>query len=158
VATSIRCQPSDLKLAVGQSVSEKTQQHSLLLTVTNVGSVACYLVGYPGISLYDARGVSLSLSYDWRGDQMIANAPPQQVDLAVGAKGFVLINKNACVGTQVAAAATLRLIPPDDTKALVLDNPLGGLTSCDLGDIGNTLDVSPIEPTETDAFAQTALP
>jgi hypothetical protein len=139
-------------------VSEKTEQHSAFVTVTNVGSVACYLFGYPGISLYDARGVVLPLSYEWRGDQMITSSRPQRVDLAVGAKGYVLINKNVCVGSQVATAATLRFVPPDDTEALSLDDPPGGLTSCESGDVGNTLDISPIEPTETAPFAQTTLP
>ncbi len=129
-----------------------------MLTVTNVGSVACYLFGYPGISLYDAQGVLLPLSYAWRGDQMVTSSPPGPVDLAVGATGFALINQNVCVGTQVADAATLRFIPPDDTGALVLDNPPGGLTSCEPGDIGMTLDISPIEPSETAAFAQTTAP
>jgi hypothetical protein len=143
---------------MGQPVSEKTEQHSTLLTVTNVSSVACYLFGYPGISLYDAQGALLPLSYEWRGDQMVTSSPPQQVDLAAGAKGYVLINKNVCVGPEVATAATLRFIPPDDTGPMVLENPQGGLTSCEPGDVGNTLDVSPIEPTEDAVFAQTPTP
>jgi Protein of unknown function (DUF4232) len=158
VAASIRCQPSDLRLAVGQPVSEKTEQHSVLLTVTNVGSVACSLFGYPGISLYDAQGRLLNLSYEWRGDQMVTTSPPREVDLAVGGKGFGLINKNVCVGPQVAIAATLRVIPPDATVALVLGNPPGGLTSCESGDVGNALAISPIEPTESAAFAQATPP
>ncbi len=129
-----------------------------MLTVTNVGHVACYLFGYPGISLYDAQGVLLPLSYAWRGDQMVTTSPPRQVNLAVGATGFVLINKNVCVGSSVADAATLRFIPPDDTGALVFDNPPGGLASCEPGDVGMTLDISPIEPTETAAFAQITVP
>jgi hypothetical protein len=158
VATSIRCQASDLRLAIGQLVSEKTEQHSVLLTVTNVGSGACYLVGYPGISLYDQRGVALSLSYDWRGDQMITSSAPPRVGLTIGAKGYVLINKNVCVGPPVASATTLQFIPPDDTGVLVLDNPPGGFASCEPGDIGGTVDISPVEPTEADVFSQPTIP
>jgi len=158
VAASIRCQPSDLRLAVGQQVSEKTEQHSALLTVTNVGSVACYLFGYPGISLYDVQGVLLPLSYESQGDQMVTSSPPQQVNLAVGAAGYVLINKMVCGGPEVAVAATLGFIPPDDTASLALENPPGGLTSCEPRDIGNTLDISPVEPTEGAVFAQSTLP
>jgi hypothetical protein len=158
VVASIRCQPSDLSLGVGQEVSEKTEQHSALLTETNIGPVACYLFGYPGISLYDAQGALLQLSYVWQGDQMVTSSPPQQVNLAVGATGYVLINKNVCVESQVAVAATLRFIPPDDTAPLALENPPGGLTSCEPGDIGNTLDISPVEPTQNAAFASANLP
>ena len=158
VAASVKCQPSDLRLAVGPQVSEKTEQHSALLTVTNVGPGACFLFGFPGISLYDASGHLLPLSYEWHGDQMITSSAPERVDLAAGGEGFVLINKNVCVGPQAAAAATLHFIPPDSTESLALENPPGGLTACEPGDVGNTFDVSPIEPTESAAFASATLP
>jgi hypothetical protein len=58
----------------------------------------------------------------------------------------------------VALAATLRFIPPDDTTTLVLDNPPGGLASCEPGDVGNGVDISPVEATETATFATATVP
>ena len=151
---STRCQTSDLKLAIGFPVSEKTQQHSVLLTITNIGSTACSLNGYPGITLYDATGQLLDLSYQRKGDQEVTSAAPQLVNLAVGATGYVLINKNVCVGQQVASASTLRFIPPDDTTSTTLALTLGGLTSCtSADDPGSVLDISPVEPTENSTLA-----
>lgn len=154
VPASTRCQTSDLKLSIGPPFSEKTEQHSVLLTISNGGAVPCYLYGYPGVTLYDATGQLLPLSYQRRGDQEVTSGVPRRVDLAVGADGYVLINKNACVGQQAALASTLRLIPPDDTTSTTLTLTSGGLTSCaTANDPGSVLDISPVEPTATSTFA-----
>jgi hypothetical protein len=150
---SIRCQPSDLRLAVGSPVSEKTQQDSALLTLTNIGTLPCHLFGYPGISRYDAQGALLPLSYRWQGDQMVTSAPPQPVILRADATGYVLVNKNECTLSQVALPTTLRLFPPDDDTSLVLDDA-PSLAMCGPGDEGdNTLDISPVEATVSAALS-----
>ena len=154
VPASTRCQTSDLKLSIGPPVPERTQQRSVLLTITNVGSVPCYLYGYPGITLYDATGQLLPLSYQRKGDLEVTSAAPQQVNLALGATGYVLINKNECDGQQAASASTLRFIPPDDTTSTTLALTLGGFTTCETAsDPGSVLDISPVEPTEGATFA-----
>lgn len=154
VPASTRCQTSDLKLSIGPPVSEKAQQHSVLLTITNVGPVPCYLYGYPGITLYDATGKLLALSYQRKGDLEVTSAVPQQVNLAVGATGYVLINQNVCEQQQAASASTLRFIPPDDTTSTTLALTLGALTSCaTASDPGSVLDISPVEPTESATLA-----
>ena len=153
VAASTRCQTSELKLSTGPPVPEKTQQGSVLLTITNFGSVPCYLHGYPGITLHDAAGQLLPLSYQRKGDLEVTSATPQQVNLAVGATGYVLINKSVCAGQEAASASTLRFIPPDDTASTTMDL-LRGLTSCETAsDPGSVLDISPVEPTEGATFA-----
>ena len=55
VVASIRCQPSELRMGIGPPVSPETGEHPLLLTLTNEGPGACYLDGYPGVTLYDAE-------------------------------------------------------------------------------------------------------
>ena len=153
-AASVRCQSSQLTLAIGASVSEPTEQQSLLLTLTNEGQAPCYLFGYPGVTLYDSQGRVLPLAYKRGGDQVVTSSPPQRVDLAPGATGFVMINKNHCVNDG-AVATTLRLIPPDDTVSITLDVaglrdlPAGArdFAYCGPGDPGSTVAISPVAPT-----------
>jgi hypothetical protein len=100
-----RCSASDLRLDLGQRISEPTGQHTLFLAVTNT-SVGCHLFGYPGISLIDASGNALPLEYvhtrpggDWRGARL--------VDLKPGAKAYVSAPM-ACCG---AGPALLTAVP-----------------------------------------------
>ncbi|MGO8862443.1 MAG: DUF4232 domain-containing protein [Acidimicrobiales bacterium] len=150
-------------MALGPPVSEPTQQQSLQLEVTNKGGAACYLFGYPGISLYDAQGVLLPLSYDWQGDQEVTSAPPQQVNLAVGATGYVLINESAasvCVGPESLLATTLRFIPPNTTSSFTLDlQGARNMYACSGSTPhGDPLAISPVEPTASATYAPLPTP
>jgi hypothetical protein len=105
-------------------VAELTMQNSLLLAVTNKGEAACYLFGYPGISLYDSQGTLLPLAYERTGDEEVTSASPHQVNLAAGATAYVMINESAafnCDGSEVLLATTLQFIPPDTTTPLTID-------------------------------------
>ncbi len=124
----------------------------MLLTLTNAGSGACYLFGYPGISLYDAADHLLPLSYEWHGDQMVTGSAPQRVAVAPGVEAFVLINKYRCDLGDKATAVTLRLIPPDDTTSMTL-SVQSDLGYCGPGDPGSTLEISPVEPTASATMA-----
>ena len=70
-----RCSASDLRLDLGQRISEPTGQHTLFLAVTNT-SVGCHLFGYPGISLIDASGNALPLEYVHTRDQVVIGGEP----------------------------------------------------------------------------------
>ncbi len=147
VVASTRCQSSQLRLGVGPPVSEETGEHSLLLILTNAGSDACYLYGYPGVTLYDAQNALLPLSYERSGYQS-AGPAPQRVDLAPGSTAFVMISKYRCDLGDKTTAETLRLIPPDDTTSMSVSiEGLRDLSYCGPGDPGSTLDTSPVEPT-----------
>lgn len=149
VATSTRCQPSELRLSVSVALtpSEKTEQDSSMLTISNVGQVSCYLFGYPGISLFDGKGDPLHLSDQWTGDGMVTSSHPRRVTLGSGSTGYVLINKNSCAGYPDAVASSLRLILPGATTSLTATSPgLNFLTSCRDGGEAD-LDISPVEPT-----------
>jgi len=130
------------------SVSPQTGQHPILLTLTNKGSTACFLFGYPGISLYDAQGQLLPLTYQWGGDQEVTSAPPSRVGLAPGGTAYVLINKYRCDLGEVESATTHTLIPPDDTSALTLNMRDASVSesTCVPGADGVTLAISPVEP------------
>jgi hypothetical protein len=144
-----RCQSAQLRLALGNRVSEQTQQATVVFTLTNTGTEACFLFGYPGIALLDGQGSPLNLSYLRRGDQTLTSAPPQQVNLAPGVAAFGAINNNYCVSTEYSTATTLEVIPPDDTTTLAVTIPSGyrNLSSCGPGVPGSTLDISPIAAT-----------
>jgi hypothetical protein len=118
--------------------------------LTNEGQTACYLFGYPRITLYDSQNHRLRLTYKRQGDQDVTSSPPRRVDLAVKAYGFVMVNERRCDSGNKAVATTLRLIPPDDTNSITFDiEPLRQLSYCGSGDPGSTLDISPVEPTES---------
>jgi len=143
-----QCTTSQLTLTAGKPVSEPTGQHSLLLVLTNHSPIACYMSGYPGVTLYDASGAELPLKYYWQGDQVVTHSPPQRVDLASGISAYVMINKYRCDLQTASEATTLRLIPPNDISPLQLS--LAGLRElgyCGPGDPGSTLEISPVEPT-----------
>jgi hypothetical protein len=100
---------SDLRLDLGQRISEPTGQHTLFLAVTNT-SVGCHLFGYPGISLIDASGNALPLEYvhtrpggDWRGARL--------VDLKPGAKAYVSAPMAYCCAAPALSAPTMRENP-----------------------------------------------
>ena len=109
---------------------------------------ALRLSGYPGVAFYDARDVLLPLSYQRHGDQVVTAPVPEQVGVASGNAVFVMINKYRCDLGDKATAATLRLIPPDDTTSMTLSiQGLRDLSYCGPGDPGSTLEISPVEPT-----------
>ena len=146
VAASARCQVAQLSLGEGAPISPATGQHPILLTLTNEGSTACYLFGYPGISLYDTQGHLLPLTYQWAGDQMVTSAPPSRVGLVPGGIAYVLINKYRCDLGDLDVAATLSFTPPDDISPLTLNlQGLGSEESCVPGADGVTLAISPVE-------------
>jgi Protein of unknown function (DUF4232) len=152
---SVRCEPDQLQLAeAALQPSPETQQHPLLLTLTNVGSSACSLDGYPGISLFDGRGDLLPLDYRWGGDQEVTAAPPQRVGLPSGGVAYVLLNKSSCVLGDLSDATTVALIPPDDTTTMTLSLRGGALGSCgDAPASAGTLSISPVEPSPAAAFS-----
>lgn len=154
VVTSIRCEPAQLQLSVGQPVSETTGQHSLLLVLTNVGHLPCYLFGYPGITLYNSQNQILPLVYQREGDQVVTSSPPQRVNLASGSTAFVAVNKYRCDLGDKSVAEVLQLIPPGDTSSMTLNIAgLRDLAYCGPGDPGSTLEISPVEPTAAATFA-----
>jgi hypothetical protein len=147
VPYGVGCQPAALRLALGPRISEATQQHMELLTLTNISASGCDLYGYPGVTLLDGHGIPLLFHYRWGGDQMLTMTAPALVPLPLGGSAYLGINKDACVGHSYRAARYVQVIPPNDYLALPpLRLPYYGLDYCPAGDLGHTLDVSPVEP------------
>ncbi len=151
------CSPGALTLAWGGYVSEKTQQRSLGVDLKNVSGETCHIMGYPGISFLDANGVDLPLTYRRGGDQMVTSSPPASVNLPAGSTAYVLMNQSACELGEQGSATTLRLIPPNATSSLELGFAQihsSVITYCGSPDPGSTVNISPVEPTAQDTFAQ----
>jgi hypothetical protein len=147
VVTSVPCSSAALRLGVGPPVSEETGEHSLLLTVTNASPAACFLEGYPALTLDDTGQAPLPFSYDHAGYQT-TGPTPQRVALAPQGTAYVMINKYRCDLGDRDTATTLGLIPPGGTTSLTLSlTGLRDFSYCGPGDPGSTVDISPVEPT-----------
>ncbi len=148
------CRSTQLQLSAGPRVSERTQQHTLLLVFRNVSATECVLRGYPAITLVDSAGHRLDFSYRRRGDQMLTSARPGLVTLPPGGLAYSAINKNACVSFAARSAASADVTPPGQREPLVLKlarYPI--LDYCGVGDPGHTIDIAPVEPTSADVMA-----
>jgi hypothetical protein len=147
VAYPARCHASALRLGAGERVSEATGQHTISLTLTNVSSSGCHMVGYPGLSYLDASGRMLPFRSVWGGDQMVTSNPPVRVDLAPGGVAYILANKYRCDRGDVAQATTVHIIPPDERVPLSLSlADMVSIAYCGAGDPGSSVFVSPVEP------------
>jgi Protein of unknown function (DUF4232) len=147
VVTSVPCSSAALRLGVGPPVSEETGEHSLLLTLTNASPAACFLEGYPAMTLDDTGQAPLPFSYDHAGYQT-TGPTPQRVALAPQGTAYVMINKYRCDLGDRDTATTLGLVPPGGTTSLTLSiTGLRDFSYCGPGDPGSTVDISPVEPT-----------
>ncbi len=140
------CQPSQLRLTVGQKVSEATQQSTLLLVFRNIAATKCYLRGYPRIALADNSGAPLPFSYAQRGDQMLTSRRPGRVALPSGGVAYSAINKTTCTAFASRTAARAWVTPPGDHEPLSLRLPrYPVLGYCGAGDPGHVVDIAPVE-------------
>ncbi len=140
-----------MRLAIGPLVSEKTEQHTATVTLTNIAPTACRLDGYPTITLFDSRGRLLRFIYSHRGDQMITGARARSIDLRSRVSAFFALNKNVCVALTTRFARTLRIALPASPASRSIRLPRYPIIDyCPTGDPGATVTVSPIEPSLKD--------
>jgi hypothetical protein len=145
------CRIGKMQLAIGPPVSEKTEQHTATVTLTNIAPTLCRLDGYPTITLFDSRGRLLPFIYSHRGDQMITGTHPPSIDLRSRVPAFVAFNKNVCVGRTTRLARTLRVALPVSQASRSIRLPRYPIIDfCPTGDPGATITVSPIEPSLKD--------
>jgi Protein of unknown function (DUF4232) len=150
--TTPQCATSQLGLKLGPLVSEKTEQHTATFALHNLARSACSVEGYPRVTLLDAAGRVLPFAYGHRGDQMITATPPQPVRLRGGGSAYVELNKNACVSFTRRVASQIRITLPGThtpLSALLPHYPL--IDYCPVGDPGDGITLSPVEPTLTAA-------
>jgi uncharacterized protein DUF4232 len=147
VRDTVRCVPSQVRLAAGPAVSERTQQSTLLVEIRNISATGCGLRGYPGIVLAGRGGARLPFRYRRGGDQMLTGRAPALVPLSPGAVAYLAINKNHCVTFTRRIASRLEVTLPGDRQPVSLRlarYPI--LDYCGRNDPGHTIDVTPVEP------------
>lgn len=156
VPYGVTCQPAALRLALGERLSQATSLEMLLFTLTNVSGEGCDLRGYPGVNLLNAGGRVLPFRIHWgrsRG-QIITSAPPPLVPLAPGGTAYFAASKWVCVGHSYSAGRYLQVVPPNDYQAVpAVRLRYHGLDYCRAGDPGNTVNVSPVEPSQRGVFS-----
>jgi hypothetical protein len=119
------------------------------LTITNIGTGTCSLLGYPTIALFDTNGKALAFVYSHSGDMMVTARPPSAVDLAPGSSAFVTINKYRCdLGPGPRATALSLIVPGDSTQLRIALDQYATVYFCGSGDPGSTVVVSPIAETQ----------
>lgn len=149
-----------MKISLGPLVSEKTEQHTAPIILTNLSGRPCALRGYPRIELFDQYGGTLPFIYAHGGDQMIAAAHPDTVHVAGHAAVYFAFNKNACVDFTDRDARTLHVaLPGGSSMSRPIHLPRYPIIDyCPHGDPGSTITISPLEANAAGAFCRTSAP
>jgi hypothetical protein len=149
------CASKDLVLRPGARVSAATQQNPVIWTVHNSAAVACSIEGYPVIAFY-AGAKRLAFTYAHGGGQQVTRRKPTEVVLAPGADAYFIVNKSTCEVRTVAVATSMRVRLSGDAAPRQVSPGRASLGSLCSGpttpDPGNTVHVSPVEPTIRDLF------
>jgi hypothetical protein len=87
------------------------------LDFTNISNHTCYLVGWPGVSATNAGGKQLgsAAARDTSAPRQVVNIPPGGTAHAV--LRYVDVQIDSSAGCKQAAAAFLKIYPPDQTSA-----------------------------------------
>jgi Protein of unknown function (DUF4232) len=117
-AVAPRCATADLKAWLGLPGDGAAGSSYYELELSNTSSHACTLFGFPGVSAMDAHGQQLG-SAAGRDHADV----PHVVTFGRGATAHVLlriVNTGILPGCHPAAAAGLKIYPPDDTASVLL--------------------------------------
>lgn len=113
---STHCATDQLKGSLGDSQSGAGQRYTVLI-LTNIGTKACDLRGFPGVSLVDASGKQIGQPATREGNEgaTISVQPGQSFSatLHTSAAGM----GSACEPT----STQLRVYPPDNTASLMIN-------------------------------------
>ena len=122
----------------------------VVLSLTNAGSTACSVRGYPGLTLRDADGDDLDQvrTVEQLGNYFRAGQTPEAVELEPGAKAYFDLSYSAVphenLGeTRCPSVAEVIATAPDDTADIPLD--------LEIQPCGRQVRVSPLRPVEDGA-------
>jgi hypothetical protein len=113
---SVTCQPASLKIALGAPAGAAGQQQTLAVDLTNAGSAACTMDGFPGVNLI---GSALG-KQDYTWPLTRASQSYQRVTLQPGGIAHFDIvylpgtSSDASNGNTDLAVSTLVVTPPND--------------------------------------------
>lgn len=144
------CAIENLSLGIGQRVSPMTQEHGNIYTLTNRSKIACFLLGYPGVSFYDKTRHVLPFKYTQSSSIYMTHTAPKLILLLIGARAYFLVAGSACDFGTAIEAVTIRVYPPNAKKPLIgratASPGVGTITYCKDAptDRAQFLDVSPV--------------
>ena len=145
------CPPAALKLGRDPRLSPATGENGVILTITSVAR-PCAIVGFPAITLPDSAGSPLPFTYlDGKG-QYVTHRRPLPVTVGEGSFAYVLVAKYRCdTGYSTLAEGMNVQLPGQGTIQSVpgswIEGAFAYCTGGTIPDPGNTVDVSPFEPT-----------
>ncbi|MFD0890278.1 DUF4232 domain-containing protein, partial [Streptosporangium algeriense] len=126
-----RCRTGSLKASIGRVDAGAGQRHAPLV-LTNTSNRNCWVYGFVGLVMFDAKGDAL------RTRVRRENVPPHRVTLRPGAAAHARLHWTTVPTgdeTSCPTAARLMIIPPDETAHLEIR--FGG-TVCGDGSLGIT--------------------
>ena len=148
---SAPCKGAQLKLS-SEGGDAGMGNRVAVLGVQNIGPQACSITGYPGVSLLDGRGRTLTMirAEPSPGNYFRGGQAPTPVNLAPQAKGYFDLAWNVVPNegqgeTTCPGAATVRVTAPGDTTVVTLAQPF---TPC-----GGRVRVGPMRPVAEDSAA-----
>jgi hypothetical protein len=149
-----QCAASVLALRPAPFASPMTGEHADSFMLTNHGSAACTVSGYPQVTLYDARGVAVPFRYARGSGAYVTAKKPATVTLPPGKSAYVLVAKYRCdLGAADDVTAIRLTLRARQGPAFSGREPVGGgaagLSYCKGGreDPGQLVTVSPVEAT-----------
>jgi hypothetical protein len=142
-----RCEPSSIRISLGDPPSAMTGEHGFGIAVTNAGQTLCHIGGYPQIRLTDTHGVVLPMIYVEGGGYLTTQAPTE-IPIAPGDHATIVFAKYRCDTGDLQSAAEAEISVPGAAAFVPLHlDPAGPtLAYCGPNDPGDKVDISPIEP------------
>jgi hypothetical protein len=147
------CRVGQMRLSLGPRVSEKTEQETITVTITNLAARSCQIDGYPTVRLFHQRQ-RLPFVYRHHGDQMITHARPELIVVNPRSSAYFALNKIACGAFTTTYAQTLRVTLPGSRVSPRLANlrQARNIDYCPGHRTFTTVSLSPIVPTRGAAF------
>jgi len=125
------CQTANLKVTLGPGQGAAGSQYRPL-RITNDGSTACFLFGFPGVSIVDSAGQQVGKPADRDGPQAsgkVVLKPGQREQVTLR----IVNAQNYGPECELTDAAGVRVYPPGEKHSVVV--PVTGITGCASDDI-----------------------
>jgi hypothetical protein len=152
------CSIGQMRATIGPGVSEKTEQHTGSVRLTNLSREACTLYGYPTLAFLGAAGKPFPFVFHHGGDQMITHSRPRLIEVEPEANAYFAFNEAQACDAPRAPAQTLRVRLPGEpgVQTIRLRRPPSPFITYCQGGFGHSVTVSPFEPRFVDTVCHTA--
>src|SRR5665213_11076 len=145
------CSATAVSISNGPYVGGAQEEDAHSLTITNTGSNACLMSGFPRLVVYGPTGriIRFSLVHHATGGYAMTSKPPKPFSPAPHKSAYVFFAQTACmVGTETTMSKVALILPKalNPSKALTLLNPIAHCIG-QSASYANPIAISPIEPT-----------